>query len=156
MWQHGKWSVNIWKHLSHTVSVTAGLRYIYRSAHTFHASTSLQWQSYSEIKVCKVDQWLQRKVVFLHVRNIWEFHAKLLEALYNCALLYWTVARLIHTFRGVQLPVFITVYVSVHSRMSEAIIEQCVDKHRHWKVKDYEPHVQWFMALQCLRLCGRT
>jgi hypothetical protein len=42
------------------------------------------------------------KIVVLHCRNTWEFHAELRAALHYCALLYPTVAGWVQVFEGAQ------------------------------------------------------
>ena len=96
---------------------------------------SWHWQSHSEIKVSTVELPFYMKIVVLHCRNTWEFHAELCAALHCCALLYRTVARAVQVFEGVEHHTLLSItWVSV------AIIERCLGEYRHWTVKELAKH----------------
>ena len=96
---------------------------------------SWHWQSHPEIKVSTVEQPFYMKIVVLHCRNTWEFHAELHAALRYCALLYPTVARWVQVFEGVQHCMLLSI-----TCMSVAVIEKCLDEDRNWTAKELAKH----------------
>ena len=96
---------------------------------------SWHWQSHSEIKISTVEWTFYMKLVVLHCRNTWEFHAELRAALRYCALLYPTVARWMQVFEGVQHHTLLSIMC-----VSVAVIEKCLGEDRHWTVKELAMH----------------
>jgi hypothetical protein len=106
--------------------------------------TILCWQPCLEIEVSKVEWCLCMKIPVLHERNAGECHVELHEA--------WVIVpyhreqlqggRRHSEMKRIKFQHASqwTFYICLHTDMTVALTEQCMDEDRHWTVKDLAEH----------------